>query len=154
MDKRTPAPSELDQLDRIRGGPDTLGRKTRTRAEIDRARAVVEAQLAACRAPAGAGADFEATCFNSMTLVLDRHFVHRLRTVTGHDGNPLDEVELICESLLNSDGVLCGSNVARYVPAESVVKLRIGDRIRLTAADLDRLSAACFAEPGHRFLGS
>jgi hypothetical protein len=30
-----------------------------------------------------------------MTLMLDRYFVHRLRMVTGKDGNPLNEVELI-----------------------------------------------------------
>lgn len=31
---------------------------------------------------------FEALFFNNMTLVLDRYFVHRLRMVTGKDGNP------------------------------------------------------------------
>ena len=30
--------------------------------------------------------------FNNMTLVLDRYFVHRLRTVTGKDGNPLNQL--------------------------------------------------------------
>jgi hypothetical protein len=37
---------------------------------------------------------FEVLFFNNMALVLDRYFVHRLRMVTGKDGNPLNEVEM------------------------------------------------------------
>jgi hypothetical protein len=47
---------------------------------------------------------------NNMTLVLDRYFVHRLRVVTGKDGNPLNEVELLSDSIMNNDGVLRGNN--------------------------------------------
>ena len=52
---------------------------------------------------------FQPLLFNNMTLILDRYFVHRLRTVTGKDGNPLNEVELLSESLMNNDGVLRGN---------------------------------------------
>jgi len=53
----------------------------------------------------------------------------------GHkDGNPLNEVELLAEALMNNDGVLRGNNVVKFVPDESVVKLDIGDQITLTAA--------------------
>jgi hypothetical protein len=37
-------------------------------------------------------------------------------------------------------------------PDQSVVKLRIGDRIRLTADEFERLSVAFFAELERRFL--
>lgn len=72
--------------------------------------------------------------------------------VAGKDGNPLNEVELICDSLMNNDGVLRGNNVIKYVPDQSVVKLNLGDRIQLTADDFERLSAAFFEELERRFL--
>lgn len=42
--------------------------------------------------------------------------------VTGKDGNPLNEVELICDSLMNNDG-LRGNNVITLIPDQSVVKM-------------------------------
>ncbi|MEA2371524.1 MAG: hypothetical protein QOH12_1918 [Solirubrobacteraceae bacterium] len=141
-----------------------LGRKTYTQEELDHATAAVDLQLAAHRRLTGAVADakgrdadsaledFDSLFFNNMTLVLDRHFVHRLRAVTGKDGNPLNEVELICESLLNHDGIFRGNKVIKYVPEESVVGLRPGDPIRLTADEFDRLSAAFFADLERKFV--
>jgi 2-keto-4-pentenoate hydratase len=139
-----------------------LGRKSYTQEELDAARSAVEQQLVAYRtladaAPAGskagaALADFEPIVFNRMVLVLDRYFVHRLRTVTGKDPNPLNEVELLTESLLNNDGVLRTGNVVRWVPEQSVLGLRAGDRIRLTADDFERLSTAFLAELERRFV--
>lgn len=87
-----------------------------------------------------------------MTLVLDRYFVHRLRMVTGRDGDPLNEVEMLCDSLMNNDGILRDSNVIKLIPDRSVVKLHVGDRIGLTAKDFERLSAAFFAEIERKFL--
>jgi hypothetical protein len=87
-----------------------------------------------------------------MTLILDRYFVHRLRMVTGKDGNPLNQVELTSDSLMNNDGVLRGNNVIKLIPDQSVVKLNSGDRIRLSAAQFERLSQAFFAEIESKFL--
>ena len=95
---------------------------------------------------------FEPLLFNNMILVLDRYFVHRLRMVTGKDGNPLNEVELMTESLMNNDGVLRGNNVIKLVPEETVLKLDVGDRIRLSAAQFERLSKAFLAEIQSEFL--
>jgi hypothetical protein len=133
-----------------------LGRKTYTQEEHDHAEAVIAEQLAAYeRLVAAVDASdpevaaaleaFEPLLFNNMTLVLDRYFVHRLRGVTGKDGNPLNEVELVTESLMNNDGVLRGNNVIKYVPEESVLKLEIGDRIQLGAAQFERLTNAFLA---------
>jgi hypothetical protein len=87
-----------------------------------------------------------------MTLVLDRYFVHRLRVVTGKDGNPLNEVEMLCDSLMNNNGILRDSNVIKLIPDEAVVKLHIGDPIRLTEAEFERLSAAFFADLERKFV--
>jgi hypothetical protein len=78
--------------------------------------------------------------FNNMTLVLDRYFVRRLRVVTGKDGNALNEVELMSDSLMNNDGVLRSNNVIELIPDQSVLKLDIGGRIRLSAAQFQYLS--------------
>ena len=59
---------------------------------------------------------FEPALLNSLVLDLDRRFVHRFRMVAGKDGNPLNEVELIVEPLMNNDGVLRGNKVVKYVP--------------------------------------
>jgi hypothetical protein len=136
-----------------------LGRKGYTKAELDHGRAAIGEQLAAYKAlkkavTRGSAAldDFEWRFFNNMTLVLDRYYVHRLRVTTGKDGNPLNEVELIADSLLNNDGVLRGNNVVKYVPEESVVGLKVGDRIRLSCDDFDRLSSAFFADLERKFV--
>jgi hypothetical protein len=73
------------------------------------------------------------------------------RPVAGKDGNPLNEVELIADSLINNDGVLRGNNVIKLVPEQSVLTIGIGDRIRLSAAQFERLSAAFFSELRSRF---
>jgi hypothetical protein len=78
--------------------------------------------------------------------------VHRLRTVTGKEGNALNEVELITDSLLNNDGVLRGNTVIKFISDQSVLKLEIGDQIRLSAAQFQRLSKAFFSEIQAKFL--
>src|SRR5437016_2809995 len=82
-----------------------------TQEELDHAKTAINQKLAAykklVRAVNGATSDpkvtspleaFEPLFFNNMTLVLDRYFIHRLRVVTGKDGNALDEVELMSDS--------------------------------------------------------
>jgi hypothetical protein len=131
-----------------------LGRNSYTREELDNARTALDRQLAAYRALADrpALADFEPLFFNNMTLVLDRLFVHRIRSVSGKDGNPLNEVELLTESLMSNNGVFQGNNVIKYVPEKSVVGLTPGDRIRLTAEQFEQLCRAFLDELERRFV--
>jgi hypothetical protein len=149
----------------MKGCLSMLGRKHYTREELDHSKAEVNAQIAAfkkfAKAVAGATTDkkvmaaregFEAHFFNNMILVLDRPFVHRVRMVTGKDGNPLNEVEMLCESLMNNNGILLDSNVIKLVPEDSVVKLHVGDPIRLSEKQFEQLSAAFYAELERRFL--
>ncbi len=144
-----------------------LGRKTYTQQEIDQGKAALEQQLVVYKklvtAVASATTDeridaaveaFEALFFNNMTLVLDRYFVHRLpgADYEGKDGNPLNEVRIICDSLMNNDGVMRGDKQIKLTPERSVLKLNIGDPISLTDEEFERLSTAFFAELERRFL--
>jgi hypothetical protein len=139
-----------------------LGRKTFTQQELDDATAAIAEQLAAYKALAGAASSdpqarsaldaFAPLFFNHLALALDRRFVHRLRGVTGKAGTPLNELELIVESLLNHHGVLHGITVIKYVPEESVVKLGVGDEIHLSEDQFERLSQAVLAELEAKFV--
>jgi hypothetical protein len=133
-----------------------LGRKTYTPEELANGKATVAQQLKAydeiVKKAKGVSEDVQAVYFNNMVLVLDRYYVHRLRGSTGKDGNALNEVEMIADSLINNGGVLKGNNVIKYVAGEAMVKLEIGDRIRLTATDFERLAEAFFAELEAKFL--
>jgi hypothetical protein len=53
---------------------------------------------------------------------------------------------------MNNAGVFQGNKVIKYVPEDSVVKLRAGDTIKLTATDFQRLSSAFFDELRSKFL--
>jgi len=142
-----------------------LGRKDYTNEELDHATAAIEARVAAYhRLSAAVDAtgdakaraardDFEPLFFNSLTLVLDRYFVHRLRSVTGKDGNPINEVELLAESLMNNDGAFRGNNVVKYIPSEAVLGLGAGDRIAIGAAEFDRLASAFLSDLRDKFCG-
>ncbi len=140
-----------------------LGRKNYTREELDHARDAVAQELEAYRTLAqavadgnGGGADalarFEPLFFNSMALVLDRYFVHRLRGVTGKDGNPLNEVELLSDSLMNNDGRFRGNNVIKLNTDETVLQLEPGERIEIRAQEFERLAEAFFADLEAKFV--
>jgi hypothetical protein len=141
-----------------------LGRKDYTREELDHAKAAIAAQVAgyknvvkATRATKHKKVDaalavFEPRFFNGLVLELDRWFVHRIRPVAGKDGNPLNEVEMLAESLMNNDGVLQKSTALKLIPAESVTKLEFGDPIELTEPQFEQLAAAFFAELERKFV--
>jgi hypothetical protein len=142
-----------------------LGRKDYTRAEIDHGKKTIEQQLAAYRKLvkelSGAKAEsaersFETHFFNSMALVLDRLFVHRLSgpDYEGKDGNPLNELRIIVDSLISHDGKMRADNKIKLPPEKSLVGLSVGDAIKLTEADFKRLSKAFFEELERRFLKS
>jgi hypothetical protein len=142
-----------------------LGRKNYNQEELDHAKSAISQQLSAYKKlvkaidngeadPEAASAleAFEPLFCNNLALVLDRYFVHRLRVVTGKDGNPLNELELLSDSLINNDAVLRGNNVIKLIPAQSVLKLEIGDDIRLSAPQFERLAKAFFDEIEAKFV--
>lgn len=143
-----------------------LGRKDYTQEEFDAAKRTIEGQIAAYEklatavertgdAKAKAALDsFERLFADNMVLALDRFFVHRIRKVSGADGNPLNEVELLVAALLDGTGELRTNNVIKYAPDRSVLKLEPGERIVLTATDFGRLAKAFLAELDARFVGA
>ena len=135
-----------------------LGRKDYTREEVANAEREVKQLLSTYRKLAKAVQEtsdpkataaleaFEPVLFNSMALALDRRFVHRLRSVTGKDGNPINELEMLSDSLMDNGGVLRGINVIKYRAEDSVLKLDVGDEIQLDAAQFQRFSKEFFGD--------
>ncbi|MCA1812048.1 MAG: hypothetical protein LC623_08575 [Halobacteriales archaeon] len=140
-----------------------LGMKAYPQEYIDACRARVDADLKAYRKALGKSApkEFEARFFNGQVLLLDYLFVHRLTGAEGKDGNPLNEVRVLCNSLLLNGGRLqvdklpgwpmsAGSGI-KLPPETSVLKLKPGDEIQLTEAGFVKLFKAFFAELEARY---
>src|SRR5215212_7133678 len=130
-------------------------------------RARVASQIAAYRhlmatAHAQAGAEaaaldaafaaFEPVFYNNMVLTLDSYFTHRARTLEGKDGNPLNEVRVLCTSLVQNDGALVADKTIKLKAATSVLGYEVGDDINVSEADFVRLSEAFFAEIESKFV--
>jgi hypothetical protein len=134
-----------------------LGRKHYDKQYIDACRARIAAQVAAyddlkAAARDGAPVDaFEPLFFNNMVLVLDNLFCHRLRGVEGKDGNPLNEVRVLCTSLMENGGVLVADKTIKLKPEESILGYAVGDEIRIDEDGFVRLSEGFFAEIEKRF---
>src|SRR4051812_43400 len=89
--------------------PPVLGRKNYKPEEIAAGRAMVGRALRTYRAVTASGdaaeaavADFETEFAHDLLLALDRCYVHRLRGVTGKDGTPLNELEMLADSLIGT----------------------------------------------------
>ena len=152
-----------------------LGMSSYTREYIDACRKRVEADLKAYRhlvdavrkqpaneQPSSALEALEAAFFGNMVLLLDYFFVHRLRGIEGKDGNPMNEVRVLSNSMLQNDNVLStsysmaqpsalGDKSIKLSPEKSVLKHQIGDEIKLTEADFVRISGAFFEEIERKF---
>jgi hypothetical protein len=88
--------------------------------------------------------------------------VNRLRGIEGKDGNPLNEVRVLANSLLHNGGVLAttyatnmvsvqGDKSIKLSPDKTILKLNMGDHIKLTEGDFVRLSSAFFDELERKF---
>src|SRR5881398_4097384 len=140
-----------------------LGMKTYSQDYINACRARAEANLRAYRKQVGKAPakEFEDRFLKDQVLLLDYMFVHRLSGIEGRDGNPLNEVRVLCNSILLNRGKLQvdrlpgwpNSAVAgiKLPPEKSVLKLKPNDEVRLSEADFERLSKAFFAELEKKF---
>jgi hypothetical protein len=95
---------------------------------------------------------FESVFFNNMVMVLDNYFIHRSRAIEKKDGNPLNEVRVLCNSMMNNDNIMAADSTIKLNPVKSILKYQPGDEIRLTEEDFEQLSAAFFDEIESKYL--
>jgi hypothetical protein len=133
-----------------------LGMSKYPKSYIDDCRARVDADVSAFKhlaAAAGAAVKaFEPHFFNNLVLALDAYFVHRVRMLEGKDGNPLNEVRLLCNSLMLHGGILTADKQIKLSAETSVLGYELGDEIAVGEEGFSRLSAAFFAEIESKYL--
>ena len=125
-----------------------------TAAKIDEQLAAYAALAVAVKGNAKAEAALAAFApghFNAMLLALDHHFMHRMRGAEGKDGNPLNEVRMLGDAIMEHDGVMKENKTIKYHPAKSVTGIGVGETVALDAQTFGKLSAAYMAEIGRRF---
>jgi hypothetical protein len=93
-----------------------------------------------------ANADFEQAYFNNMVVVLESMFMHRMRGQEGKDGNPLNEVRMLCGSLMLGQTKLKDDTTIKYVPEKSVAKIKIGSGIEINGKVFKELADKFFKE--------
>jgi hypothetical protein len=94
---------------------------------------------------------FEPLFFRNLVLVLDQFFAHRTPELEKKDGNALNEVRMLCNSLLHHDGVLTADKTIKYSASTSILKLQIGNEIQLTEEKFRNLFKAFFSEIEAKF---
>ncbi|MDO8486014.1 MAG: hypothetical protein Q7S35_13820 [Candidatus Limnocylindrales bacterium] len=134
---------------------------------IDACRAQIDDHVAAYRRVVTAGANlsgasgtefdaairaFEPVFFNNLVQVLENSFMNRSRTIERKDGNPLNEVRVLCTSMLSNGGTMAADKTIRMDPAKSVLKYRVGDEIAVREEDFGLLAHGFFADLERKFL--
>ena len=136
-----------------------LGMKTYERTYVDACRAKIDADVRAFQKFGAKG--LETTFFNNLVLKLEYMFVHRLTGIEGKDGNPLNEVRVLSNSILLNHGRLQVDKLPGWPnsagagltlpPDKSVLKLKVGDEVKVGEAGFVRLAKAFFAEIETRY---
>jgi hypothetical protein len=117
---------------------------------VANARKLISDQLAAYASLSSTN-DFDIHFFRNLVLMLDRCFVHRMRGAEGKDGNPLNEMRMICDSVVNNDGVLAADKSIKYQPENARAGLAVGDQVMLDRASFEALAEGVFSEIDRRF---
>lgn len=128
-----------------------LGVKSYSPEYVEQVRARIAADVAAFDALGAGAAAFAPTFFNNLVIALDHHFCHRLRTVEGKDGNPLNEVRVIADSLMANGGIFTLNGAIRMKPEASVLGYAPGDEIAVDEDGFRRLADRFLTEIETRF---
>lgn len=135
-----------------------LSRSSYPATHIEQARRNIKARIGAWDAAfpsdhegSNAIADLEVAYFTNLVQVLDSHFVHRARGAEGKDGNPANEVRVLCNSLVEHDGVLTKDKQIKLSPESSVLGLDYGHVIEIRRDSFEKLAEAFLAEIDARY---
>ena len=120
-------------------------RSSYTSDEIESCRDNCDALLAAWGANDVEDSTLESLVFGQAVVVLHTWFGHRQRGLEGDDGNPMNEVRVIADSIVDNDAVLRVEGPITWVPERTVLRLAVGDEVEITANGFERLTAAYLA---------
>lgn len=94
---------------------------------------------------------FEHGFLAHMILALDHYFMNRMRGAEGKDGNPLNEIRLLCNAIQHHDGVMAADNTIKYDADRAILGVKIGAPIKFRAEDVVHLADAFFNEIEARY---
>ncbi len=100
-----------------------------------------------------AASSLERQTFQTLILALDSCFVHRQRSVEGKDGNPINEVRMLCAAILSEEQTLSIDKTIKYSAETSVLGIGIGENVVVDASRFRKLADAYFSEIETRFGG-
>jgi hypothetical protein len=120
-------------------------RTTYTSDEVESCRDNCDALIAAWGANEVDDSTLESLVFGQAVVVLHTWFGHRRRELEGGDGNPMNEVRVIADSIVDNDAVLRVEGPITWVPERTVLRLDVGDDVQITANGFERLTAAYLA---------
>ena len=120
---------------------------------VNRCRSWVDGQLEGFSSlPEGAAKEtYEPRFCEAAVLGLDAWFVHRMRAAEGKDGNPLNEVRVICGSILAGSDTLLSDSQIKLSRDDAILGIGYGEQIAIGAAGLERLAAAFLSEIEKRY---
>ena len=120
--------------------------------EIAACRDSCDALLAVWAANEVQDSTFESLVFLQAVVVLDAWFVHRERDLEGDDGNPMNEVRVIADSVVGNAGTLRVREPIRWEPERTVLRFAVGDEVEMSADGFERLAAAYLAAIENTYL--
>jgi hypothetical protein len=120
-------------------------RNAYTSDEIAACRDSCDALLAVWAANDVEDSTLESVVFVQAVVVLDAWFAHRDRDLEGDDGNPMNEVRVIADSVVGNGGTLRVQEPIHWAPERTVLRFAVGDEIEMAADDFERIAAAYLA---------
>ncbi|MBS1861025.1 MAG: hypothetical protein JSS68_04865 [Actinobacteria bacterium] len=113
--------------------------------------------VAACRESVGAAVEelrrvgAGSAAWNQLVAALDRWFSLRNPKVEGRDGNPINEVRVLAESVTERGAVMTVPRGIKLAPDSSVLGFAEGEEISLDGDAFERLFDAFLAEVEEKF---